>query len=136
MSLHTTGTSDIKWQIQSLSRQQISKDTSTFIRWSPAVPGNTHNDNEYQNVFVRKFVRCGVRTDGKVTGFAHRLHICLRKKSGKIKKEKDKNSVNICGGCCGSLRWAAICRLISTGYIIENFFPFPSPFYFNNLEKM
>lgn len=35
---------------------------------------------------------------------------------------KDKNSINICGGCWSSLRWAAICRLISTGYIIEIFF--------------
>lgn len=33
-------------------------------------------------------MRCGVRTDGKVTGFAHRLHICSRKKVVKEKKKK------------------------------------------------
>ena len=57
--------------------------------------------------------------------------------------KKDKNSVNICGGCWGSLRWADICRLISTGYIIEIFFSLSLFFslfllhsIFNNLEKI
>lgn len=40
----------------------------------------------------------------------------------KCVKKKDKNSINICGGCWSSPRWAAICRLISAGYIIERFF--------------
>lgn len=54
--------------------------------------------------------------------FVHKLHIYYKM------QKRDGNSINICGGCRSSLRWAAICRLISGGYIIEIFLLFfPSP---------
>lgn len=55
--------------------------------------------------------------------FVHELHIYSKM------QQRDGNSINICGARRSSLRWAAICRLISGRYIIEIslllFFPSP-----------
>lgn len=56
----------------------------------------------------------------------HKLHIYYKMQKG------DGNSINICGGCRSSLRWAAICRLISGRYIIEIFLP---SFFFSSLPS-
>lgn len=71
------------------------------------------------NIQWRQKCLCG---EFRVLTAIGKYRICIRASYLFENVGKDKNSINICGGCWSSLRWAAICRLISTGYIIEIFF--------------